>query len=352
MAKDRIIIADEDAAYLTALRDVIAEELFDLVDLELFSERACFEKFLSEPQEAAILIISESLFSPAAARQRTGRAFLLTEEQPDGTVPGDGILRICRYAGIRDIWKEILGCSEGILKTDRQLLRDSRILAVTSASGGVGKTTVALGLCAALAKMHRKVLYLDTGRLQTFRFLLNDDLPAAEEEIYVSMIHPGEALYAQVRHCFRGEDFLCLPPLRVPQMVPGIRADAWRFLAQGAKQSGDFDFIIMDTDSVFDEEKARLLELADRAVIVTEQTAYHVQACSALAACLADTDPEKYIYICNKYDERKYDALSDPGMQLQFVVQEYVHAAESYEAFRESGFTDDEAMRRAVWLLG
>ena len=33
----------------------------------------------------------------------------------------------------------------------------------------------------------------------------------------------------------------------------------------------EYDFIIIDTDSVFDEEKARLLGEADKVVVVTRQ---------------------------------------------------------------------------------
>lgn len=352
MKKDKIIIADEDPAYLASLLDKFSEDLFNRIELVVISDAAFFAGYFSEPREAEILIVSENLYNPELCRHSLQKIFLLTEEARGDSRPDGNPVRICRYTGIRELYGEIIGRSAGILQTDRAHTAASQILAVTSAAGGTGKTTVAMGLGMSFVKTGRRVLYLNCEKLQTFQYLLNGCSPVGEDEVYACLSNPGQEMYPAVSRCFRTEGFRYMPPLRAPLMTLGISREAYLKLAREARQSQEYDYVIVDTDSVFDEDKVRLLDLADKAVIVTEQTSYHASACNSLFCSLAETNPEKYFVLCNKYDENAENALAGPKPGMRFTVEEYIRKADSYESFRKTGFTGDEAMRRAVWLLG
>lgn len=351
MSKDRIILAEEDVPYLVSLQNKFIEELFNLIDLEVISDSGYFSEFLSVPQEAQALIVSEKLYTPQIRKHSFGRIFLLTEEPNEDTQADDTLLRIYKYTSIKEIYSEVISRSTGILQLDRAVTTDSQIILVTSATGGVGKTTVAMGLCASLVRGYKRVLYLNAEKMQTFQLLLRSQAPVTEEDAYSALMHPTRELYAQLRHCIRTDRYHYLPPLRAPQMSLGISPDAYMKIAEGARKSMDYDFVVVDTDSVFDEDKARFLNLADKVLIVTEQSAYHVRACSSFVSNIADLNPEKYFFICNKYSEERENALADPQLHQRFNVNEYVRTVNSYETFCASGFTGDEGMERIRWLL-
>ena len=42
-------------------------------------------------------------------------------------------------------------------------------------------------------------------------------------------------------------------------------------LAEAARKEQEYDYIVIDADSVFDEEKAALMQLADKILIVTQR---------------------------------------------------------------------------------
>ena len=351
MSRDRIILAAEDIPYLVSLQNKFTEELFNLIDLEVITDRSYFSEFLSVPQEAQVLIVSEKLYVPQIRKHRFGQVFLLTEEPGEKIQPDDGLNRIYKYTSIKEIYSEVISRSTEVLRLDRETVADPRILLVTSATGGAGKTTVAMGLCASLVRGYKRVLYLNCEKLQTFQLLMHSQAPLTEEEAYTALMHPTQDLYAQIRHCIRTDRYHYLPPLPAPQMSLGISMDAYMRVAEGARKSMDYDYIVVDTDSVFDEDKARFLDLADRVFIVTEQSPYHAQACSRFISNIAGLSPEKYFFVCNKYSENRENALTDPQLRLCFTVNEYVRAADSYENFCASGFSGDEGMERVRWLL-
>ena len=352
MRKDRIIIAVEDPAYLASLTDKFSEELFNRAALEVISERSFFSSVFSGRQEADILIVSEELYDPAVCGQGFRRVFILTEEAAEDTQPEEGPVRICRYTGIRELYGEIIGRSAGILHPESAGEAASQILAVTSASGGTGKTTIAMALCTSFVKTGRSVLYLNCENLQTFQYYLDSRAPVGAGEVYDCLTHPGQDLYPAVSRCFRTEGFTYMPPLRAPMMTLGIRREIYRRLAREARASRDYDYVIVDTDSVFDEEKVRLLDLADKVVVVTEQTAYHAGACSDFFRNIADNNPDKYYVLCNKYDENAENALAGPQFSANFTVAEYIRKEAADEMRGQAGPAGDGALGRVVWLVG
>ena len=54
-------------------------------------------------------------------------------------------------------------------------------------------------------------------------------------------------------------------------MSAGLSKNIYMDIAVSAKKSGEYDYIVADTDSVFDEFKADLLNVADKVIFVTKQ---------------------------------------------------------------------------------
>ena len=106
-------------------------------------------------------------------------------------------------------------------------------------------------------------------------------------------------------------------------MSVGISSDIYTVLAKEAKKSEDFDFIVLDTDSVFDDKKTELLNMADKVVFVTKQNRMSVLATNALTKNINGTNTEKYYYICNDFNKEVDNYLISSQCSVNFTINEY-----------------------------
>ncbi len=93
-------------------------------------------------------------------------------------------------------------------------------------------------------------------------------------------------------------------------------------LIQGAKESGDYDYIIVDIEAGYSTEKMELLKLADKVLIVLLPDPISLYKTEFVTKNLDLRDSEKYLFICNRY--RKENSL-----QNKFSIQEYVEDMET-----------------------
>ena len=68
MKKPRIIIADTDHEYTLTLQLKFAQEYFEVVEIEIITDRNYFEQLFRTPQSAEILIVSDDLYDNSIVR--------------------------------------------------------------------------------------------------------------------------------------------------------------------------------------------------------------------------------------------------------------------------------------------
>jgi len=141
-------------------------------------------------------------------------------------------------------------------------------------------------------------------------------------------------------------------------VVPNITyqtADAFlsrmEAIAQEAKKSREFDFIIMDTDAYFDEDKAKQLTIADKVIIVTRQTKASVFSTNILVKNVNGISNEKYLFLCNDFNSNKDNILISSEMELKFTINEYIEHIENYDAMLGVDFAEQTSMKKLAYLL-
>lgn len=229
--------------------------------------------------------------------------------------------------------------------------KDPQIIVVTSAAGGVGKTTIAVGLSASLARDYKKVLYMNCDYLQGYMLLLKNQTVISNNEIYTKLIRNKVNLYRDIRHVIRNESFSYLPPFKASLMSLGISPDVFRVIAEEAKNSGDYDYVILDTNSVFDEQKARFLDAADRVISVVKQNQASVIATNAFVSNINGMTGEKYLFVCNDYDKTEDNALISPSIIPKFSVNEYIDHFEQYDSIDCTELAEQSSIRRVEYLI-
>ena len=352
MAKPRIIIADADFDYIIPLQLKFVEEFFEKIDLEIITDREYFARTFSISQRADILVISEDLYDRAIQRHNVGHIFLLTEQYEEESTADLNVNRIFKYTSIKEIFNEIISKSSNVLKLDQQKKQETQVVLVYSASGGTGKTTVAMGISASLTKNYKKVLYINAARLQTFQSMLENETPVTATDVYAKLRSDNlEKIYEDIKHVLRKELFYYLPPFKTALMALGLRYRVFGEIVRSAKRSGDFDFIVVDADVTFDEEKAELINMADRVVVVTKQSTAAVSATNILASNINGMNTDKYIFICNDFDKTRSNALISPRSSLKFTISDYVDHFNLYEQMNLEEIAGESSIQRIAFLI-
>lgn len=351
MARPRIILADTDVQYLLSIQLKFVEEFFEKIDLEIITDQEYFENLFMLPQRADVLVVSENLYTVSLQKHNISHVFMMTEQQEEEGTQDLKVTKIYKYTSIKEIFNIIAGKAANDLNVEETGKKGSQIVVVTSAAGGVGKTTVAMGLAAALSKNYKKVLYLNTERIQSFQYLLKNESPIGNNDIYMKLIQNDMTVYEDIKHVIRTELFSYFPPLKAATMSLGIERNVFRNLAVQARKSQDYDFIIIDTDSAFDELKTELLELADKVVLVLKQTKNAIYSTKELIKNINGTGTEKYSIVCNDYAPQCSGALHEYDELMQLQIGEYIEHTEDFEAMMAAEYLNIPGFSKIAYML-
>lgn len=351
MARPKVIIADEDANYIVPLQFKFVTDFFNKIDLEIITDRAYFDDYFSKPQNAEILIVSEELYDSFLQRHNIQNIFVMMEQYDEGGTGELNVNQIFKYTSIKEIFNEIIGKSAGALNVAAVEKKETQIILVTSAAGGVGKTTVAMGVAACLVQNYKRVLYIEAASLQSAQYMLENDTPISSPDIYTKLLNPSDSIYADIKHVIRKEVFSYIPPFKAAIMSVGLSKNIYMDIAVSAKKSGEYDYIVVDTDSVFDEFKADLLNVADKVIFVTKQNRMSVMAVNTLMSNINGVNNEKYLCICNDFDNNIENALISPECNLKYAVNEYIEHLPHYDQLNGSDFINYSGFQKLAYLF-
>ncbi len=351
MAKPRIIIADSDVNYVIPMQAKFAEDFFENADIEVITDPEYFRHLFSKPQRADVVILSEDLYDLTLQRHNIGHIFLMTEQPDQDRTADQKVDVLFKYSSLKEIYNEITGKSADTLRLKEQKSQTTQVVLVCSASGGVGKTTVAMGMCASLTKRYKQVLYINASRMHTFHYLLENRAPISAPDVYTRLMMADEQIYASLKSAIRKEQFSYLPPFKAALMSLGLQYGVYEKIVRSAKRSGEYDFIVVDADVAFDEDQAALIDLADKVVVVTDQSVAAVAATNVLVSNVNGMYGEKYIFLCNRFNKEADNALQSPAISLRFTVSDYIDRFEHADRMKPEELSQERSIQRAAFLV-
>ena len=235
MTKPRIIIVDEDESYAMTLQAKFIYEFLDNIELEVITDQKIIDKTFATAQKADILIIDSNIHSETIQKQEIDHVFVMTESKQSASDDYESEYIIFKYANIKSIFMEIVGKSSLTIPNKKRELK-SKVILVTSGSGGVGKTTVALGLASALSSMYKRVLYMEAAKLQNFSYFLEDKTPIDNAYIYDKLSKADRSIYQDIKAELRTQIFNYIPPFKTALLSFGIDYSVFRKIAESAKE--------------------------------------------------------------------------------------------------------------------
>lgn len=350
MKKPRVVIADEDKDYILPLQLKFIEDLYEKIDLEIITDREYFEEFLKTPQKITVLVVSEQLYRQELERHEIKYTFLMYEddELKEQKLPSS-VTKIFKYTSVKEIFLAIRGTVRELGGNDENTENSSKIVLVTSASGGTGKTTIAMGISACLARNYKSVLFIGASYIQDFQRLLSDDTPILSSDVYAALTNPGEKTYAQIKHVVRKDNFDYIPPFKTSIMSLGIPYSVFAAIAASARKSGEYDYIVIDASNFLDERLVELMNISDTVIFVTRQTQAAVYAVNQMTDSINMPDAGSYIFVCNDYKKTKDNAIISNGNR--FNVDEYIEHFISYDDMKLEELTESGSIQRLMALL-
>lgn len=344
MAKSTIILADTDEKFLTPLELKFVEELDEDADIEIITDSSYFNEYFLSPKSANVLVVSEDLYTSDLQKHNINKIFVLTENIDEGGTEDLGVTKIFKYTSPKEIYKEVI--SLGLIDSNTATEKETVIALVYSASGGVGKSTLALGISSALAKSFNKVLYINAQRINSFQNRLSN--PSSIPNSAVSeFTNASGNLFGRISHIIRNEGFDYLPPFSMALPSIGLDFAIYAEIAKSAKASKKYDVIIIDTDCVFDKEKADLITLSDKVIIVLEQTKNSVFSTNMLLKNISCNDNEKYHFVCNNFNDKESNAI----FSSNYVVNEYVRHFDSFDSITINDLAKQPDIQKVSYLI-
>ena len=169
-----MIIADPDEQYLAPIESKFLSEFDDRIELELITLPDYFKHYFETPRKADVLVVGEAFYTPDLQRHNMGHIFILTEQLETESTDDLRITKVFKYTSTAAIFNKIVAVS-GLATEGIQDHKETTVILVSSASGGTGKTTLALGMSACLAQSYKKVLYINAERMNTFQRWLDNE---------------------------------------------------------------------------------------------------------------------------------------------------------------------------------
>ncbi len=351
MAKPRVIIADEDANYIVPLQYKFVTDFFNKIDLEIITDKTYFDDYFSKPQNAEILIVSDELYDSSLQRHNIQNIFVMMEQFEEGGTGDLNVNQLFKYTSIKEIFNEITGKSAGALNIAAVEKKETQIVLVTSAAGGVGKTTVAMGVAACLAQNYKRVLYINASHLQVCQHMLENHSAITTNDAYTKLATITQDIYTEIKPVIRKETFSYLPPFKAALMSLGLNYSIYEKIILSAKKSGDYDFIVVDTDVTFDDGKANLLNLADKVIVVTKQTLSSVLATNIFVSNINGITADKYCFICNDFEKEDDNALISSEVELKFTIADYVGHFTYCESMKPNKLASEKSIQRVAFII-
>lgn len=348
MSKPTIILADTDANYISSLELKFIGTLDERINLEIITDRKYFNEYFSIPRTAEILAVSDELYSEELHKHNISNICVLIEKPESGDTEDLEVKSVYKYSSLKEIYNEIIGMSSNPDLRGNATNTDTQVIMVYSPIGGAGKTSVAIGLSTCLAA-NKRVLYVDAEEMNTFSCLLaGDDFISAN--CYSEFRADNSRMYLNVKPQIRTERFSYLPPFKGSLSSTGISMSAIIKFIEFAKASKDYDYIVVDADSTYSDEKAELMSLANKVFMIVMQDKVSAHKMNVLLHNANCTDAEKYIFICNRYIADAPNYIVSTGKK-KYIVSEFIAESEGFSELDAEKYSKISGFQNLALML-
>ena len=93
------------------------------------------------------------------------------------------------------------------------------------------------------------------------------------------------------------------------------------------------------------------MDAADKVVVVTQQSSTAVYATNVWTSNINGLNSEKFVFVCNKFDRERENALVSPAMEMKFVPNEYINLISHYDQMKPGDFAKESGIQKVAFLV-
>lgn len=354
MARPLMVIVETDREHLIPLQMKMAEVLRDTADIEIISDPEYMEEYFITPRMIDILVIEEDMYSERLSMHSIAKTYVLVDnmnEKEENVYRMEGITAdvVClfKYFNINTLANYIIPLEWAGLNSSE---KEPRIVAVISPAGGMGSTTMAVGIAACLKQNLKKVLYLNLRNYQDFHYYFaNKGCLPMEGSGYLR--EADAKVYENIKPFLQKEEFTYLPPLKTNRESMGISYKSYTELARIAQKSGEYDFVVVEIGNELNAETLKFLKFVNKVFVVIRQDEYSAFKLDVMKYNIKFSDKEKYLFICNFYEKDKSNALLEEQGNAGTVISGYVDRTETKKIKNINDLKAMEGIQKATFML-
>lgn len=319
-----LVFIDLDEAYLTALERKFVEELGKFANISIITDMCYFSEYFSIPREIDILVVNEQLYDAQLSNHSIGITYILTENPVDNA-KNNNYNYIYKYTSVQEIFTQISnneiirGVSGGALG------KNNKLILMHSPIGGVGTTTLGLGIANVLKHMGYKVLFVSMENLQSFGNYFGESKFLPDD--FDKKFNTGAVTFDVIKSEIVEDEIDYIPPVKTTLEAMGISENKYIEMIRNIKSLGEYDYIFVDTDSVFNKNIISFMNEVDQVIILVEQYKRACQKLSKFVYNISGVSSEKLLFICNKYNDQKENELINYNGMI--YVSDYVYYDEN-----------------------
>lgn len=342
--KFKVGIIDADILYLERLVQWFSNGYGDKIELFSFTNLAAFEEALQNMHFDMVLAAENMKVSKDLIPQKTGFAYLVTQNDLEMI---EDVPVISKFQSVDMLYKQIVGLyanNEEINVVKKNVDgKTCKVITITSASGGVGTSTIAAAFAKYLARKEKKVLFLSfeknggqdvffqaegTGNISDVIYLLksNKNNIALRMESLVSK--DGSGVF-YLKNCNNLLDRTELDKASIEKLVKEIST------------LSNYEYIIVDMEYSFDEIGLFLTEYSDSILVVADGTVMSCHKLKQFFDTLHIWDSQKNLHALPKFGLVYNRFSSKYGCQSQDVNFPVLGGTPRYEGVNEMQMVEE-----------
>ncbi|UNT95186.1 hypothetical protein [Allobaculum mucilyticum] len=295
--KRKLIIADPDIDYAIKLLEQFALRYRDTIDIHIITDLDYFYEYFSRDGSADILIVSEDFRSANFDPDQVGQVFWMSENQNVDIPTDPSVEYLYKYSTLSTLMSRL--CS-GLHNSQSSENNNSRLLVVTSANGGIGKTTIATVLASMQKMLKRRVLYFNAANIQNFSHRFRDQSEIGLSDDPHLTDQASYSPYGTLSRYIRTDGCDYLPAFDCSLSAQEIPMSFFTDFVDKALESGDYDVIVADVSCGDPELQTEFLKRADHAVVITDPSPASECALRKLLPSLEDLKGLEVSTVLNK----------------------------------------------------
>lgn len=344
--KCKVGIIDKDVLYLDRFVQRFSNVYADKFELFSFTNLESFKQASQKVQLDIVLASDEIKVSKDLIPARTGFAYLTSDNDIEMI---EDFPAIGKYQSAEKLYKQIVGLyanNETINVMKKNINgKCCKVIMTTSASGGVGTSTVAVSLAKYLAGKNNKVLFL------------NLEKNAAHDLVFEGT---GQGNFSDVIYLLKSNKNNIA--LRIESLVQQDTSRVFYFhaclnlldrmeldsecmnrLLKEVCAFGDYDYVVLDMPFQFDDSSFLIADYADSLLVVADGTQVGCQKLKQFFDTLTILDLQKQMHILPKCNLIYNRFSSKTGCQAQDVSFPVIGGTPRYEGVNERQLSEEIA---------